>query len=171
MQTICSRRTRRAIQLCVTPRQEYDQLPIRQRVRILRRVTIPQEMVRSHNTQAIREIRQRPVRQEHSAHPLAGAIPSLCSRQRAFLRMGIHRSHSNIAVLPCSPITRRNRPAESVRTVTPRIVSIPRPQHRLSAIKPIRLRVRPRDQMRNIQRSSVPLSTRSPHRTAAWKSR
>ncbi len=53
-----------------------------------------------------------PVRQERSARPSAGVIPSPCSRRRAFPRMETPRSRSRTMFLPSSPAARCSRPAE-----------------------------------------------------------
>ena len=176
-QTIYSRQTLRAIQLCVTVRQEISQLPIRQRAFVLLRTAIPQEMVRSHNTQAVRRIRQRPVRQEHSARLSADATPSLCSRRRAFPRMGIPRSRSRTMFLPSSPAARCSRSAESVWMAAPQIGSIlrlqrryPR-QRRLPTAKLVRPHVRPRGLIRPVRWDSALRSAQFPHKAAAQKSR
>ena len=172
-----SRRTRRAIQLRVTPRQEYDQLPIRQRVRILHRVTIPQEMAHGRSNRAACGIRQRPVRQEHRAHPSAGAIPNPCSIRRAFPRMGIPKSRSRIMFQPSSSTARCSRPAESVWMAAPQIGGILRLQRRylrqcrLPTAKPMHPRARPHGLIRPVRWNSALRSTQSPRKAVAQKSR
>ncbi len=152
-------------------RQENNQIPIPHWP------AIPQELVRGHSNRAAHRMRQRPVRQERSAHPSADATPSLCSRQHALLQMKIPRSHSRIMFLPSSPTARRSRPAAPVWMAVPQIGSILRPrrrylrQRRLPTAKLVRLHVRPRGLMRRVRQNSALRSAQSPHRTAAQKSR
>ena len=156
--------------------QENSQLPIRQMPPVLHRSAIPQELVRGRSNRAVRRIRQRPVRQERSARLSADAIPSLCSRRRAFPRMETPRSRSRTMFLPSSPAARCSRPAESVWMAAPQIGSIPHPQHRylrqrrLPTAKLVHLRVRPRDLMLHVRRSSVFRSAQFPRKAAAQKS-
>lgn len=116
------------------------------------------------------------VRQEHSAHPSAGVIPSLCSRQRAFPRMETPRSRSRTTFLPSSPAARCSRPAESVWMAAPQIGSILHPQcrhlrqHRLPTAKLVRLRARPRGLMRHVRQNSALRSAQFPCKAAAQKS-
>ena len=144
---------------------------------ILYRSAIPQELVRGRSNRAARRIPQCPVRQERSARLSAGAIPSRCSRRRAFPRMGIPRSRSRTMFLPSSPAARRSRPAESVWMAAPHIGSIPHPQHqylrqrRLPTAKLVRLRARPRGLMRHVRQNSALHSAQFPHKAAAQKSR
>ena len=145
--------------------------------RVLHRPAIPQELVRGRSNRAVRRIRQRPVQQERSARPSADAIPSLCSRQRAFPQMGIPRSRSRTMFLPSSPAARCSRPAESVWMAAPQIGSIlrlqrryPR-QRRLPTAKLVRLRARPRGLMRHVRQNSALRSAQFPHKAAAQKSR
>ena len=129
------------------------------------------------SNQAVRRMRQRPVRQEHSARPSAGAIPSLCSRRHAFPRMGIPRSRSRIMFQPSSPAARCSRPAEPAWMAALQIGSITRPQHwylrhhHLPTAKLVRLRARPRGLMRRVRQNSALRSAQSLRRTAAQKSR
>ena len=155
-QEICPRRTAAYSQhLHQAVRQENSQLPIRQMLPILHRSAIPQELVRGRSNRAVRRIRQRPVRQEHSTHPSAGAIPSPCSRRHAFPRMETPRSRS--------------------RTI-PQIGSILHPQcrhlrqHRLPTAKLVRLRARPRGLMRRVRQNSALRSAQFPRKAAAQKS-
>ena len=133
--------------------------------------------MRGRSNRAARRIRQYPVQQEHSARLSADAIPSLCSRQRAFPQMGIPRSRSRTMFLPSSPAARCSRPAESVWMAAPQIGSILRlqrrylRQRRLPTAKLVRLRARSRGLMQRIQPSSALRSARSPHRAAAQESR
>ena len=141
------------------------------------RPAIPQELVRGRSNRAVRRIRQRPVRQERSARPSAGAIPSRCSRRRAFLRMETPRSRSRTMFQPSSPAARCSRPAESVWMAAPQIGSILRLQRRylrqcrLPTAKLVRLRARPHGLMRHIRQSSVFRSAQFPRKAAAQKSR
>ena len=157
-------------------RQENSQLPIRQRAFVLLRTAIPQELVRGRSNRAVRRIRRRPVRQERSARPSAGVIPSRCSRRRAFLRMETPRSRSRTMFQPSSPAARCSRPAESVWMAAPQIGSIPHPQRRypqqrrLPTAKPVHPRARPRALMRHIRQSSALHSAQFPHQAAAQKS-
>ena len=138
---------------------------------------MPQELVRGRSNQAARRIRQRPVQQEHSAHPSADAIPSLCSRRRAFPRMETPRSHSRTMCPRSRPAARCSRPAESVWMAAPQIGSIPHPQHRylrhhhLPTAKLVRLRARPRGLLRRLRQNSALRSAQFPHKAAAQKSR
>ena len=158
-------------------RQENSQLPVRQMFRVLHRPAIPQELARGRSNQAVRRIRQRPVRQERSARPSADAIPSPCSRRHAFPRMEIPRSHSRIMFLPSSPAARCSRPAEPAWTAALQIGSIPRPrrryprQRRLPTAKPVHPRARPRGLMQRVQQNSELRSAQFPHKAAAQKSR
>ena len=133
--------------------------------------------MRGRSNRAVRRIRQRPVRQEHSARLSADAIPSPCSRRRAFPRMEIPRSRSRIMFQPSSPAARCSRPAESVWMAAPQIGSIPHPQRRyprqyhLPTAKLVRLRARPRGLMRHVRQNSALRSARFPHKAAAQKSR
>ena len=156
--------------------QENSQLPIRQMPPVLHRSAIPQELVRGHSNRAVCRIRQRPVRQEHSARPSADAIPSPCSRRRAFPQMGIPRSRSKIMFLPSSPTARHSRPAESAWMAALQIGSILRPQRRyhrqrrLPTTKLVHPRVRPRGLMRRVQQNNVFRSAQFPRKAAAQKS-
>lgn len=129
------------------------------------------------SNQAVRRIRQRPVRQERSARPSAGVIPSPCSRRRAFPRMEIPRSHSRIMFLPSSPAARRSRPVEPAWMAAPQLGSILHPrrrylrQRRLPTAKLVRLRARPRGLMRHVRQNSALRSAQFPHKAAAQKSR
>ena len=132
--------------------------------------------MRGHSNRAVRRIRQRPVQQEHSARPSAGVIPSPCSRRRAFPRMETPRSRSRTMFQPSSPASRRSRPAERAWGTAPQIGSIPHPQRRylrqrrLPTAKLVHLRVRPRDLMLHVRRSSVFRSAQFPRKAAAQKS-
>ena len=154
-----------------TVRQENSQIPIPHRP------AIPQELVRGRSNQAARRIRQSPVQQERSARPSADAIPSLCSRRRAFPRMEIPRSRSRTMFLPSSPAARCSRPAESVWMAAPQIGSIPHPQRRylrqrrLPTAKPVHPRARLRGLIQHIRQSSVFRSAQCPRKAAAQKSR
>ena len=139
---------------------------------------IPQELVRGRSNRAVRRIRQRPVQQERSARPSADAIPSLCSRRRAFPRMGMPRSRSRTMFLPSSPAARCSRPAESVWMAAPQLGSILHPQRRylrqrrLPTAKLVPpLRARPRGLIRRVKRSSTLCSAQFPPQAAAQKSR
>ena len=138
---------------------------------------IPQELVRGRSNQAARRIRQSPVQQEHSARPSADAIPSPCSRRRAFPRMGMPRSRSRTMFLPSSPAARCSRPAESVWMAAPQIGSILRlqrrylRQRRLPTTKLVRLRARPRGLMQRVRQNSALRSVQFPRKTAVQKSR
>ena len=151
--------------------QENSQLPIRQRAFILLRSAIPQEQAHGRSNQAVRRMRQRPVRQEHSARLSAGVIPSPCSRRRAFPRMGIPRSRSRTMFLPSSPTAQHTQPAESVWMAAPQIGSIRLSQRRLPTAKLVRLRARPRGLMRHVRRNSALRSAQFPRKAAAQKSR
>ena len=152
-------------------RQENSQ------ILILHRSAIAQELVRGRSNRAVRRIRQRPVRQERSARPSADAIPSLCSRQRAFPQMGIPRSRSRTMFLPSSPAARCSRPAESVWMAALQIGSILRlqrrylRQRRLPTAKLVRLRARPRGLMQRVRQDSTLRSAQFSHKAAAQKSR
>ena len=136
---------------------------------------IPQELVRGRSNRAVRRIRQRPVRQEHSARPSADAILSPCSRRHAFPRMETPRSCSRIMFQPSSPAARCSRPAESVWMAAPQIGSILHPQcrhlrqRRLPTAKLVRLRARPRGLMRRVRQNSAPHSAQFPRKAAAQK--
>ena len=129
------------------------------------------------SNQAVRRMRQRPVRQEHSARPSAGALPSLCSRRHAFPRMGIPRSRSRIMFQPSSPAARCSRPAEPAWMAALQIGSIPHPQRRylrqrrLPTAKLVRPHVRPRGLMQRVRQNSALRSAQFPHKAAAQKSR
>lgn len=177
-QEICPRRTAAYSQhLHQAVRQENSQLPIRQMPPVLHRSAIPQEMARGHSNRVAHRIRQRPVRQERSARPSADAIPSLCSRRRAFPRMETPRSRSRTTFLPSSPAARCSRPAESVWMAAPQIGSIPHPQHRyprqrrLPTAKPVHPRARPRGLMQRVRQNSMLRSAQFPRKAAAQKSR
>lgn len=169
------------IRLCRTAaRRQFPHKTVWQennQILILHRSAIPQELVRGRSNRAVRRIRQRPVRQEHSTHPSAGVIPSLCSRQRAFPRMETPRSRSRTTFLPSSPAARCSRPAESVWMAAPQIGSILHPQcrhlrqHRLPTAKLVRLRARPRGLMRHVRQNSALRSAQFPCKAAAQKSR
>ena len=143
---------------------------------ILHRPAIAQELVRGRSNRAARRIRQYPVQQEHSARLSADAIPSLCSRQRAFPQMGIPRSRSRTMFLPSSPAARCSRPAESVWMAAPQIGSIPHPQRRyprqrrLPTTKLVRPHVRPRGLMQRVRQNSTLRSAQFPRKAAAQKS-
>ena len=157
--------------------QENSQLPIWQKAPVPHRSAIPQELVRSHSNRVARRIRRRPVRQERSARPSADAIPSRCSKRRAFLRMGIRKLPSRIMFLLSSPTARRSRPAEPAWIAALQIGSIPHPQRRylrqrrLPTAKLVRLRARPRGLMRHVRQNSALRSAQFPHKAAAQKSR
>ena len=158
-------------------RQENSQFPIRQRAFVLLRTAIPQEMARGHSNRVARRIRRRPVRQERSARPSADAIPSLCSRRRAFPRMETPRSHSRTMCPRSRPAARCSRPAESVWMAAPQIGSIPHlqcrhlRQRRLPTAKLVRLRARPRGLMQRVRQDSTLRSAQFPRKAAAQKSR
>ena len=157
--------------------QENSQLPIWQKAPVPHRSAIPQELVRGRSNQAARRIRQYPVQQEHSARPSADAIPSPCSRRRAFPRMGMPRSRSRTMFLPSSPAARCSRPAESVWMAAPQIGSILRlqrrylRQRRLPTTKLVRPHVRPRGLMQRVRQNSALRSVQFPRKTAVQKSR
>ena len=144
---------------------------------VLHRSAIPQEMARGHSNRVAHRIRRRPVRQERSARPSADAIPSLCSRRRAFPRMETPRSRSRTTFLPSSPAARCSRPAESVWMAAPQLGSILHPQRRylrqrrLPTAKLVPLRARPRGLIRRVKRSSTLCSAQFPPQAAAQKSR
>ena len=144
---------------------------------ILHRSAIPQELVRGRSNRAVRRIRQRPVRQERSARPSAGVIPSPCSRRRAFPQMEIPRSRSRATFLPSNPTAWRSQAMEPAWMAALQIGSIPHPrrrylrQRRLPTAKLVHLRVRPRGLMRRIRQNSALRSAQSPRRTAVQKSR
>ena len=158
-------------------RQENSQLPIRQMAPVLHRSAIPQEMARGHSNRVAHRIRRRPVRQEHSAHPSAGAIPNLCSRRRAFQRMETPRSRSRTMFQPSSPAARCSRPAEPAWMAALQIGSIPHPQRRyprqrrLPTAKLVRPHVRPRGLMQRVRQNSTLRSAQFPRKAAAQKSR
>ena len=158
-------------------RQENIQILIRQRAFVLLRTAIPQETAHGHNNRAVRRIRPRPARQECSAHPSAGVIPSPCSRQRAFPRMGIRKLPSRTMFLPSNPTVRHSRPAEPAWMAALQIASILRPQHRylqqhhLPTEKLVRLRAQPRGLMRRVWQNSALRSAQFPLKTASQKSR
>ena len=127
--------------------------------------------MRGRSNRAARRIRQRPVRQERSARPSADAIPSRCSKRRAFLRMAPPRSRSRIMFLRSSPAARRNRPAEPAWMVAPQLGSIRLPQRRLPTAKLVCLRARPHGLMQRVRQNSALRSAQSLRRTAAQKSR
>ena len=175
-QEICPRRTAAYSQhLHQAVRQENSQLPIRQMPPVLHRSAIPQELVRGHSNRVARRMRQHPVRQERSARPSADAIPSLCSRQRAFRQAGIPRSHSRTMCPRSSPAARCSRPAEPAWMAAPQIGSILHPQcrhlrqRRLPTAKLVRLRARPRGLMRRVRQNSAPHSAQFPRKAAAQK--
>lgn len=170
-QEICPRRTAAYSQhLHQAVRQENSQ------ILIPHPPAIPQELVRGRSNQVARRIRQSPVRQERSARPSAGVIPSPCSRRRAFLRMEIPRSRSRTMFQPSSPAARCSRPAESVWMAAPQIRSILRlqrrylRQRRLPTAKLVHLRARPRGLMRHVRQNSALRSAQFPHKAAAQKS-
>ena len=154
-----------------TVRQENSQLPIRQKVPIPHWPAIPQELVRGRSNQAAHRIRQYPVQQERSARPSAGAIPSPCSRRRAFPRMETPRSRSRTMFQPSSPAARCSRPAESVWMAAPQIGNIPHQRCHLPTAKLVRLRTRPRGLMQRVRQNSALRSAQFPHKAAAQKSR
>ena len=169
------------IRLCHTAaRRQFPHKTVWQennQILIPHRPAMPQELVRGRSNQVARRIRQRPVQQERSARPSADAIPSLCSRRRAFPRMGMPRSRSRTMFLPSSPAARCSRPAESVWMAAPQIGSIPHPQRRyprqrrLPTAKLVRPHVRPRGLMQRVQQNSVLRSVQFPPQAAAQKSR
>lgn len=138
---------------------------------------IPQELVRGRSNQAARRIRQSPVQQERSARPSAGAIPSPCSRRRAFPRMETPRSRSRTMFQPSSPAARCSHPAEPAWMAALQIGSILHPQcrhlrqHHLPTVKLVRLRARPRGLMQHVRQNSALRSAQFPHKAAAQKSR
>ena len=154
-----------------TARQENSQ------ILIPHRPAIPQEMVRGRSNRAAHRMRQRPVRQEHSARPSADVIPSPCSRRRAFPRMEIPRSRSRTMFQPSSPAARCSHPAEPAWMAALQIGNILHPQcrhlrqHHLPTAKLVRLRARPRGLMRHVRRNSALRSAQFPHKAAAQKSR
>ena len=127
--------------------------------------------MRGRSNRAARRIRQRPVRQERSARPSADAIPSRCSKRRAFLRMAPPRSRSRIMFLRSSPAARRSRPAEPAWMVAPQLGSIRLPQRRLPTAKLVCHRARPHGLMQRVRQNSALRSAQSLRRTAAQKSR
>ena len=137
---------------------------------ILLRSAIPQEQAHGRSNQAVRRMRQRPVRQEHSARLSAGVIPSPCSRRRAFPRMGIPRSRSGTMFLPSSPTAQHTQPAESVWMAAPQIGSIRLPQRRLPTAKLVRPHVRPRGLMQRVRQNSALRSAQFPRKAAAQRS-
>ena len=171
-QEICPRRTAAYSQhLHQAVRQENSQ------ILIPHPPAIPQELVRGRSNQVARRIRQRPVQQERSARPSADAIPSLCSRRRAFPRMETPRSRSRTMFQPSSPAARCSHPAEPAWMAALQIGSILHPQcrylrhHHLPAAKLVRLRARPRGLMRRVRQNSALRSAQFPHKAAAQKSR
>ena len=118
-----------------------------------------------------------PIQQERSARPSADAIPSPCSRRRAFPRMEPPRSRSRTMFQPSSPAARCSRPAESVWMAAPQIGSIPHPQRRyprqrrLPTAKLVRPHVRPRGLMQRVRQNSTLRSAQFPRKAAAQKSR
>ena len=169
------------IRLCRTAaRRQFPRKTVWQensQILIPHRSAIPQEMARGHSNRVAHRIRRRPVRQERSARPSADAIPSLCSRRRAFPRIETPRSHSRTMCPRSRPATRCSRPAESVWMAAPQIGSIPHPQRRhlrqrrLPTAKLVRLRARPRGLMRLVRQNSALRSAQFPHKAAAQKSR
>lgn len=175
-QEICPRRTAAYSQhLHQAVRQENSQFPIRQMPPVLHRSAIPQELVRGRSNRAVRRIRQYPVRQERSARPSAGVIPSPCSRRRAFPRMETPRSHSRTTFLPSNPTAWRGQATEPAWMAAPQIGSILHPQcrhlrqRRLPTAKLVRLRARPRGLMRRVRQNSAPHSAQFPRKAAAQK--
>ena len=171
-QEICPRRTAAYSQhLHQAVRQENSQ------ILIPHPPAIPQELVRGRSNRAVRRIRQRPVRQERSARPSAGVIPSPCSRRRAFPRMETPRSRSRIMSLLSNPIARRSRPAEPAWMAALQIGSILHPQcrhlrqHHLPTAKLVRPHVRPRGLMQRVRQNSTLRSAQFPPQAAAQKSR
>ena len=169
------------IRLCRTAaRRQFPRKTVWQensQILIPHRSAIPQEMARGHSNRVAHRIRRRPVRQERSARPSAGAIPSPCSRRRAFPRMEIPRSRSRIMFQPSSPAARCSRPAESVWMAAPQIGSIPHlqrrylRQRRLPTAKLVRPHVRPRGLMRHVRQNNALRSAQFPRKAAAQKSR
>lgn len=169
------------IRLCRTAaRRQFPRKTLWQensQILIPHRSAIPQEMARGHSNRVAHRIRRRPVRQERSARPSADAIPSLCSRRRAFPRIETPRSHSRTMCPRSRPATRCSRPAESVWMAAPQIGSILHPQcrhlrqRRLPTAKLVRLRARPRGLMRHVRQNSALRSAQFPHKAAAQKSR
>ena len=169
------------IRLCRTAaRRQFPRKTVWQensQILIPHRSAIPQEMARGHSNRVAHRIRRRPVRQERSARPSADAIPSLCSRRRAFLRMETPRSRSRTMFQPSSPAARCSRPAEPAWMAALQIGSILHPQcrhlrqRRLPTAKLVRLRARPRGLMRHVRQNSALRSAQFPHKAAAQKSR
>ena len=169
------------IRLCRTAaRRQFPRKTVWQensQILIPHRSAIPQEMARGHSNRVAHRIRRRPVRQERSARPSADAIPSLCSRRRAFPRIETPRSHSRTMFLPSSPAARCSRPAEPAWMAALQIGSLPHPQrrylrhHHLPTAKLVRLRARPRGLMRRVRQNSALRSAQFPHKAAAQKSR
>ena len=169
------------IRLCRTAaRRQFPRKTVWQensQILIPHRPAIAQELVRGRSNQAARRIRQRPVRQEHSAHPSAGVIPSRCSRRRAFPQMELPRTRSRTTFLPSSPAARFSRPAEPAWMAPLQIGSILHPQcrhlrqHHLPTAKLVRLRARPRGLMQRVRQNSTLRSAQFPHKAAAQKSR
>ena len=167
------------IRLCRTAaRRQFPRKTVWQensQILIPHRSAIPQEMARGHSNRVAHRIRRRPVRQERSARPSADAIPSLCSRRRAFPRMETPRSHSRTMCPRSRPAARCSRPAESVWMAAPQIGSIPHPQRRylrqrrLPIAKLVRPHARPRGLMRHVKRSSTLRSAQFPRKAAAQK--
>ena len=176
-QEICPRRTAAYSQhLHQAVRQENSQLPIRQMFPVPHPPAIPQELVRGHSNRVAHRIRRRPVRQERSARPSAGVIPSPCSRRRAFPRMETPRSRSRTMFQPSSPAARCSRPAERAWMAAPQIGSIPHlqrrypRQRRLPTAKLVRPHVRLRGLMQRVRQNSTLRSAQFPHKAAAQKS-
>ena len=169
------------IRLCRTAaRRQFPRKTVWQensQILIPHRSAIPQEMARGHSNRVAHRIRRRPVRQERSARPSADAIPSLCSRRRAFPRIETPRSHSRTMCPRSRPATRCSRPAESVWMAAPQIGSILHPQcrhlrqRRLPTAKLVHLRARPRGLMQRVRQDSTLRSAQFPHKAAAQKSR
>ena len=171
-QEICPRRTAAYSQhLHQAVRQENSQ------ILIPHPPAIPQELVRGRSNQVARRIRQSPVQQERSARPSADAIPSPCSRRRAFLRMETSRSRSRTMFQPGSPAARCSHPAEPAWMAALQIGSILHPQcrhlrqRRLPTAKLVHLRARPRGLMQRVRQNSALRSAQFPHKAAAQKSR
>ena len=163
------------IRLCRTAaRRQFPRKTVWQensQILIPHRSAIPQEMARGHSNRVAHRIRRRPVRQEHSAHPSAGVIPSRCTRRRAFPQMELPRTRSRSTFPPSSPAARRSRQAEPVWMAAPQIGSIRLPQRRLPTAKLVHLRARPRGLMRRVRRNNALRSAQFPRKAAAQKSR
>ena len=160
-----------------TARQENSQLPTRQMPPVPHRSAIPQETAHGRSNRAACRIRQDPAQQECSAPLSADAIPNLCSRQRAFPRMGMPRSRSKTTFLPSSPAARHSQPAEHTWMAALQIGSILHPrrrylrQRRLPTAKLVHPRVRPRGLMQRVRQNSAFRSAQFPCKAAAQKSR